>query len=181
MTWKYNAENCMHLRNDKTESKEKPAHSTYERLMQDEEFKARFDKEYAQLIDEEESIAEFEALRKADRISNPVGVCQGDLDPRDEDDPRFMEDFCGHNPEDFKRVHDEVHHPKHYNSYKNIEVIELTSQLDFCRGSALKYICRAGLKDKSKEIEDLEKAIWYLNYSIKMLKENSDDERSEAE
>ena len=43
--------------------------------------------------------------------------------------------------------------------------------MNFCRGNAVKYIVRAGLKDPSKEIEDLEKAVFYLNREIKELKE----------
>jgi hypothetical protein len=43
--------------------------------------------------------------------------------------------------------------------------------LNFCRGNAIKYITRAGHKDPNKEIEDLEKAVFYLNYEIKRLKE----------
>lgn len=56
-----------------------------------------------------------------------------------------------------------VTHPKHYNSGK-IEVIEAIEdwRVNFHRGNAIKYIARAGKKDPAKEIEDLEKAIWYL-------------------
>ena len=55
---------------------------------------------------------------------------------------------------------DNVNHPSHYTSGK-IEVIDFIEdqKLDYHRGNAIKYICRAGKKDKSKEIEDLEKAI----------------------
>ena len=35
--------------------------------------------------------------------------------------------------------------------------------LGFHLGNAVKYISRAGKKDKSKEAEDIKKAIWYLN------------------
>lgn len=54
---------------------------------------------------------------------------------------------------------DSVNHPKHYNQGK-IEVIEFIEdkQLNFNRGNAVKYVARAGLKDPTKEIEDLEKA-----------------------
>lgn len=65
---------------------------------------------------------------------------------------------------------DSVNHPKHYNSYKGVEVIQLTEQMNFNRGNAVKYITRAGLKDKSKELEDLEKALWYINREINRLK-----------
>jgi len=42
--------------------------------------------------------------------------------------------------------------------------------LNFQRGNALKYTVRAGKKDPSKEIEDLQKAIWYLQKEIQFVK-----------
>lgn len=66
-----------------------------------------------------------------------------------------------------------VDHPSHYggasNVYEAIKVIEAWS-LDFCLGNAVKYISRAGKKDASKEVEDLEKARWYLDRRIAQLK-----------
>jgi hypothetical protein len=64
-----------------------------------------------------------------------------------------------------------VNHPKHYNQGK-IEVIEFIEdkKLDFCLANTVKYVCRAGIKDKDKEIEDLEKARWYLSRKIEQLK-----------
>lgn len=66
---------------------------------------------------------------------------------------------------------DNVNHPSHYTDGK-IEVIEFIEDknLSFHRGNAVKYICRAGKKDPQKEIEDLQKAIWYINREIKNLK-----------
>lgn len=66
---------------------------------------------------------------------------------------------------------DEVNRPKHYCDGK-IEVIDFIEdkQLNFCRGNAVKYIARAGKKNKSTEIQDLEKAVWYLQHEIKTLK-----------
>lgn len=64
-----------------------------------------------------------------------------------------------------------VAHPPHYNS-GNIEVIEAIEDwnLNFHKGNAVKYTARAGRKDPNKEIEDLEKAVWYLNREIECLK-----------
>lgn len=56
---------------------------------------------------------------------------------------------------------DMVAHPPHYNCYEH-EVIELTSQLDFCMGNVAKYILRAD--HKGRKVEDLKKALWYLDY-----------------
>jgi hypothetical protein len=74
---------------------------------------------------------------------------------------------------------EKVSHPSHYTWLKGlcgIEVIDITRHLDFDIGNALKYLLRAGKKseegysDKEKEIQDLEKAVWYVNDKIKMLK-----------
>lgn len=64
-----------------------------------------------------------------------------------------------------------VSHPPHYNS-GNIEVIEGIEDwaLGFHLGNVVKYIARAGRKDASKEIEDLEKAAWYLARKIELLR-----------
>lgn len=66
---------------------------------------------------------------------------------------------------------DPVNHPSHYTSGK-IEVIEfiVDQKLDMHTGNAVKYIARAGKKNPAKEVEDLEKAVWYLNDKIKRLK-----------
>lgn len=72
---------------------------------------------------------------------------------------------------------DIVNHPSHYTD-GNIEVIDFIEdkQLGFCLGNAIKYISRAGKKYKDKEIEDLEKAIWYIKRRIKEIeKENEED------
>ena len=63
-----------------------------------------------------------------------------------------------------------VDHPSHYrkdSGYEAIDVIEAW-ELDFCLGNALKYICRAGLKQDA--VEDLEKAEWYLRREIERRK-----------
>lgn len=68
-----------------------------------------------------------------------------------------------------------VNHPSHYNDGK-IEVIDFIEDknLNFHRGNAVKYIARAGKKDKSKEVEDLKKAQWYIEREIKKLEGNND-------
>lgn len=71
------------------------------------------------------------------------------------------------NPPDVN--HDAVNYPSHYTSYQGLEIIDLTEQLNFNRGNAVKYICRAGLKNKDTEIQDLEKASWYIQREIRRL------------
>lgn len=65
---------------------------------------------------------------------------------------------------------DNVNHPNHYKWLKDkcgVEVIDITRHLDFDLGNAIKYILRAGKKDDI--IQDLKKAIWYIQDKIKML------------
>jgi hypothetical protein len=71
---------------------------------------------------------------------------------------------------------DVVNHPSHYTD-GNIEVIDFIEDkgLGFCLGNAIKYISRAGKKYPDKEIEDLEKAVWYINRRIKELKKEKDE------
>lgn len=63
---------------------------------------------------------------------------------------------------------DVVNHPSHYaDGWSNgAEVIDITENLNFNRGNAVKYIARAGKKDPAKELEDLQKAEFYLNREI---------------
>ena len=67
-------------------------------------------------------------------------------------------------------MNDVVNHPAHYQMGNGVEVIAITEQLNFCRGNAVKYLCRAGHKDANKEIEDLEKAVWYTQREIQRLR-----------
>ena len=67
---------------------------------------------------------------------------------------------------------DAVHHPSHYTAYP-VEVIDLTEHMNFNRGNAVKCIARAGLKDKAKEAEDLEKARWYISRELDRLKKET--------
>lgn len=73
-----------------------------------------------------------------------------------------------------------VNHPNHYHPgiYEAINVIEAwlgkEGCFNFCVANALKYIARLDKKEsdslskENKTIEDLKKAIWYLEYAIKM-------------
>lgn len=75
-----------------------------------------------------------------------------------------------------------VNHPLYYNQHPSgIECIEIARHYCFSIGNAIKYLWRAGLKqevgksDIAKEIEDLEKAKWYIDDRIKQLKANGRD------
>lgn len=77
------------------------------------------------------------------------------------------------NKPDLYTKNDVVSHPSHYTT-GSIEVWDYINdqKLDYFLGNAVKYISRDGKKNKSKEIEDLEKAVAYLNKKISILKEN---------
>lgn len=65
-------------------------------------------------------------------------------------------------------------HQSYYNKGK-IEVIDFIEDqdLNFSLGNAVKYVCRAGLKDPTKHIADLGKAVWYIRREIKRLEDGS--------
>lgn len=65
---------------------------------------------------------------------------------------------------------DVISHPSHYT--QGIECMDYieSHKLNYARGNVIKYVTRAGLKDASKEVEDLEKARWYLDREIERVK-----------
>lgn len=66
-------------------------------------------------------------------------------------------------------INDPVNHPDHYTWHPSgIEVIQITEHMNFCLGNAIKYILRS--ERKKDQIQDLEKAIWYINREIARLK-----------
>lgn len=70
-----------------------------------------------------------------------------------------------------------INHPEYYRegTYEAINVIEAWN-LGFSLGNVVKYLSRAGKKDPEREIEDLEKAKWYLERHIQNLKKNEKEE-----
>lgn len=71
-----------------------------------------------------------------------------------------------------KKVNESIN-PSYYR--QGVEVIDFVESysLNFHRGNAVKYIARAGKKDPEKEVEDLEKAKWYLEREIERLKKKN--------
>ena len=86
-------------------------------------------------------------------------------------------------PTELPKIADTVNHPKHYVSQGVfIEPIDLCRHLPFDLGNACKYLIRAG--HKNNEVEDVKKAIWYLEdylkYFIEKIKHYSyDDDQSD--
>lgn len=66
---------------------------------------------------------------------------------------------------------DPVNHPAHYRGHPaGIECIDVVEHMGFNRGNAIKYIWRAGAKEAATEVQDLEKARWYIEREIARLK-----------
>jgi hypothetical protein len=64
-----------------------------------------------------------------------------------------------------------VDHPSHYTQHPSgVECISITEHMNFCVGNAIKYLWRNGLKDQESDIEDLEKAKWYIEREIQRRK-----------
>lgn len=75
----------------------------------------------------------------------------------------------------YGKKHDPVNHPKHYTSDPSgVECIEITRHRNFNIGNAIKYLWRAGLKDGNSDIQDLKKAVWYIQDEIKRLEKGND-------
>ena len=71
---------------------------------------------------------------------------------------------------------DMVNHPRHYTSDPSgVEAIEITRHRNFNIGNAIKYLWRAGIKEDAskdllqKQVEDLRKAVFYINDEIARL------------
>lgn len=74
--------------------------------------------------------------------------------------------FDGNNKEDL------VNNPSHYNSDPSgVKCIEITRHRNNNIGNVIKYVWRNGLKDGNSDVQDLEKAAWYLNDEIQRLKD----------
>lgn len=78
---------------------------------------------------------------------------------------------------------DRVNHPSHYTWLKKlcgIEVIDITRHMNFNLGNVIKYVLRSGHKseegmsDKQKRIEDLKKAVFYLNDEINRIENDKE-------
>jgi hypothetical protein len=71
-------------------------------------------------------------------------------------------------------MHDQVNNPKHYTSHPSgIDCIQITEHMGFNLGNAIKYVWRSDLKNDA--IEDLNKAIWYIQREIDRRKKQELD------
>lgn len=70
---------------------------------------------------------------------------------------------------------DNVNKPKHYRAHPSgVECIQITEHMGFNLGNAMKYIWRCD--EKWDAIEDLRKAVWYINREIER-RENMDGKK----
>lgn len=109
---------------------------------------------------------------RSKRYGQPC-VCNeiGNFDIKTQDPALKHEVFTMGSVEEFTWSNeDDVNHPSHYTQYQGLEVIDLTEQMNFNRGNAVKYICRAGHKSTASEVTDLEKAAWYIQREIERIK-----------
>lgn len=148
---------------------------------------ARGYNEYLNENDKQQSFEEYQI--EADKyyqcnedeieLCNPV-IEEGKYLTKDIIDCKMFEELTGLlKPQEIKNIkvedkennNDPVNHPSHYCD-GNIEVIDfiIDKKLNFNRGNVIKYTSRAGKKDSNKEVEDLEKARFYLNKEIEILK-----------
>lgn len=76
---------------------------------------------------------------------------------------------------------DMVNHPAHYNSHPSgIECIDIVRHHNFNIGNAIKYLWRCGIKTEEgmdiqdKSIEDLRKAVFYIQDEITRLQKKDE-------
>lgn len=115
--------------------------------------------------DELELEGVYDAL-SAKPVEEPLSV-EDKLDSRGKAVEAFLEMAMTFSPEE-----DAVNHPSHYaDGWTNgAEVIDITEHLNFNRGNAVKYLSRAGKKGgPEKELEDLQKALWYVSREVERL------------
>ena len=72
-----------------------------------------------------------------------------------------------------------VTHPEHYggedNPYEVVKIAEATGiDKDVYLFNVLKYIIRSGKKDDNPPVQDLKKALWYLDRRIKTIEKNGE-------
>lgn len=112
-----------------------------------------------------ERVSDWIYAVKFDDMEDDLLLADTDLEPAgngdaEREDTDKMED----------QNNDVIEHPSHYT--QGIECMDYieSHKLNYARGNIIKYVTRAGLKDASKEVEDLEKARWYLDREIERVK-----------
>ena len=64
--------------------------------------------------------------------------------------------------------------PAHYQGFTGgAQVIDIVENLPYNAGNAIKYLARAGRKDPTKHVEDLKKALWYVQRELDRIEGGS--------
>lgn len=116
---------------------------------------------------------------KVTETASPVPSCVYKEAVKDEVSIRekICADIFQKDLEESSKETDLVNHPKHYTEHPSgIECITITEHMSFCLGNALKYIWRADLKGNA--LQDLEKAVWYLQREIALRSKGETNETS---
>lgn len=81
--------------------------------------------------------------------------------------------------------YEKVNHPKHYNSHPSgVECVDIIKYMDTPTGNVIKYLWRLGLKPEEgytqfeKDLEDAEKARWWIDIKIGMIKEQLEKQKA---
>jgi len=115
-----------------------------------------------------------------ERSRNPCNVCEGynkyvnrniyiqrpdTIEIKTWDDEDVFDGYYGGSEDYVQKANDSVNSPKHYThgKYEVIDVIE-DWNLNFRLANTIKYVARH--KHKGKPLEDLKKALWYLQREI---------------
>ena len=100
--------------------------------------------------------------------------------PYEENIPIQFEEIAKNGTAITEEKEEMVNHPDHYAWLKElcgIEPIDICRHLDFNCGSAIKYLLRKGkkemnLSEREQRVQDLSKAIFYLQDEIDMIKKS---------
>ena len=69
-----------------------------------------------------------------------------------------------------EEINDPINPPHYKDGFSNgAQVIDITENLIGNRSNIVKYVARAGRKNPATEMEDLEKARWYLDREIQRV------------
>ncbi len=98
-------------------------------------------------------------------VSPSKGIEQVRVEKREPDIYDAVSEYRLRHPEKLAKSVNNVKHPPHYVKHPSgIECIDVVQHMGFNLGNAVKYIWRADLKNDA--IEDMKKAIQYLEFEI---------------
>jgi len=80
------------------------------------------------------------------------------------------EDYMTRRLEQAEQQPDVIKNPRHYEQYEFEPVsFIMKNELSFWMGNVIKYVMRAGTKDDTDEVQDLKKAVRYIEMRINQL------------